>query len=262
MLGGYNQSLQLDIVNVSGGYSQLWEALDKKRIDIAFVSAYNFFNKLNSIELKEKKDTGNSHFGDYCLIGGKYTETGRIYHSGFLVSKNAQISNIAEFLRKLQDSSVNLYFVNEDLSGSGWQIPYCYLEKARKFSKILNTLHKESLPQIVSLVYNDTTHKNACTLSDDMWNNMKKISPKEADSLNFIEIADFGLPLDAIFVREDNWSDINSKWDNFVDFVKLRNVDIRKSRADIIVNSLRYMMDAGAKKSEFRKFADYLDKPY
>jgi hypothetical protein len=53
--------------------------------------------------------------------------------------------------------------------------------------------------------------------------------------------------MDPVVVENENWENMNSLWENIVDFVKLRNVDIGKNRHDIITTSLRYIMSKSEK---------------
>jgi hypothetical protein len=190
MLGGYHPSLQFDIVTISGGYDQIWEALDKNRIDIAFVSPFNFAKKVqdSTIVKFEKR---------YSWIGGKYTEIGDTYKAGFLMQKKLKDvirkSNLEGFVKT---NDLKIYFLKEQLSTSGRVIPMGWLKSKGITNFDLNN-NVGTLPENVATVLNDSiSMKSICTFSSDMWHNMKKISPEIASKLHFEPIDEIPIPMD------------------------------------------------------------------
>jgi ABC-type phosphate/phosphonate transport system substrate-binding protein len=272
LLGGYNPILKFDIVTVSGGYSEIWNALDEGRIDIAFVSPFNFYNKYRNL-IGETKDAPLQVFeindfqgfdSIYTKIGGKYTALGSSYRSGFLLKKRKKSTNspnIDTITNWLKQGGYKLYFSKERLSTSGRIIPYYCLRKKLKGTDSINTIldtvnNIGTLSENIKKILKDSC--SICTFSNDMWYNMKRESPKLADSLYFIPIK-HSIPMDPVIVRKEHWEDLNEIWRNISDFIKLRNIDIRRDRHDIIISSLRYIMN---NKEDKTQYVLSLDIPY
>lgn len=239
LLGGYHPSLQFDIVTISGNYEEIWKALDEERIDIAFVSPYNFQNKLGQ----------DTMINGYEVIGGKYTGIGATYKSGFLVSKKHRqlIKKDSDIANKIGNHSLELLLSNEPLSTSGYVVPCYWLKDVKRINQFdVSSCDRQTLPENVELIIADSFQSNkikACTFSSDMWNNMKSISPELSNKLHFVPIDTIEIQMDPVVVKKTNWDKKNTIWLKIVDLIKLRNTDIGTDRHEIIENSLRYIMN-------------------
>lgn len=259
LLGGYHPSLAFDIVTVAGGYDQLWEALKDNRIDMAFVSPYNF-----ACKVREEPSEFNNYFK---LIGGKYTSIGKKYHAGFLANKIAfkgqdkELNNFKDTIKikeLLSDASVRLkvYLSNEDKSTSGYKIPIMWLKKNNcDTNKIKRGIVPDNFLNI-----NDTNVLALCSFSSDLWYNLRKSNPEIAKNLFFFPVDD-SIPMDAVVVLKSRWDkEINSFKNNFIDMLKLRNIDISIDRDSVVRKSLRYMMKAPMDTSSYGKLYDSVNK--
>lgn len=264
LLGGFHPELSFDIVTVSGKYEEIWNALDHGRIDIAFISPYNMVNKLKSYTtdlnqssksceldtLKEeiKKVKTKMGFNEkYKALGGKYTEIGTYYHSGFLINKKAigkteiTIDSIPHMI-SCSNGDFQLRVSQETLSTSGRIVPIYWLKCDK--CKAIDSLNicEGPLPENVEMVLNNPDV--ICTFSDDMWYNMKKISPKLAANFFFVSLEKYEIPMDAMVVKKEKWNKKMGCWKRIADFVKLRNVNPLQSREEIVLQSLRQIVDS------------------
>lgn len=183
----------------------------------------------------------------YKALGGKYTEIGTYYHSGFLINKKAigkteiTIDSIPHMISR-SNGDLKLCVSQETLSTSGRIVPIYWLKCDKGKAVASLNICEGPLPGNVEMVLNNPDV--ICTFSDDMWYNMKKISPKLAANFFFVSLDKYQIPLDAMVVKKENWNKKMGCWKRIADFVKLRNVNPLQSREEIVLQSLRQIVDS------------------
>jgi hypothetical protein len=278
-----NSDLSFEVVTISGKYKNIWTALDKERIDIAFVSPYNFYDKacdykkdgdkLDSLFTHLKADTVKKNkplYNDsiskilktkfkkqgFKVIGGKYTELGDIYRFGFIVNKKDRDSlKDSKSIKKAISEKCKLILSTESRSTSGRIAPLYWLRKVTSLEDTISLGINEKIDSVA----HSKNGKYVGTFSDDMWNFLKQHYPDSIKNLFFVPVNTLPLPLDAVVVKKSNWNKINSLGKNLMDLMRLRNIITLSSREKAIKRSLRLIMDS---KNDSKNLLDndYIDE--
>jgi len=261
-LGNFGEVISIKMEKVGRPYDNILDALKNNRIDLAVVSpfTYIFYRKI-----------GNPDFVDSLqVIGFKFPNTGgHQYVSGFVFNREGS-SSIRQMLQKADSSEIayaeaskiRLVLSEEPLSTSGRIVPARWLLE-RGLSGLVQ--RADYLPSREMLMLASSDERYFGSLSRDQWETLQKTDPTLAKKLEFYPLEEVPIPFDPLMVNERVWKNkFETGQHLIVDFFLLRNLDLRKTRADIILKALRGIVlpTDRNKKDEWNErnqsFEDYL----
>lgn len=266
-LGNFADVISIKVEKIGKPYDNILDALQNERIDLAVVSpfTYIFYKKM-----------GDSVFNNSLkVIGFKFPNTGgHHYYSGFVFNKDNG-NRIREMLQQVDTlvsraarypgntSNFRLILSDESLSTSGRIVPERWLIE-RDLACLVKDANflpaKEMLPIIA---YNEGYFG---ALSTNQWEIFQKADPELSARLEFYPLEEVPIPFDPLMVKNEVWDKKFTKWYHLIaDFFLLRNLDLCKTRQDIILESLRGIVKRVDKEGESLNwdscnaaFVDYL----
>lgn len=258
-LGDFGEVISLKLEKIGRPYDNILDALKNDRVDLAVVSpfTYIFYQKL-----------GDHTFSNSLkVVGFKFPNTGgHQYFSGFVFNR-ACGDTIRQMLRgvdglvdtNIKDKRMRLILSDEPLSTSGRIIPARWLLE-RGLDTLVSSADYLPSKEMLPLLGSDARYFGS--LSSNQWDILQKTDPKLAEKLEFYPLEEVPIPFDPLMVNRKAWDDKFNRWRDLVtDFFLLRNVDLSKTRQDIILEALRGIVrpaGEGEWDSRNRDFINYL----
>jgi hypothetical protein len=263
-LGDYEKTLALNVIEV-GPYDQILADVTTGKADIASLPpfAYIFYNwYFSDIDTHSFNPVSKTK-----VVGYKNTsQRGNFYKAGLLFNKSKNDDFVGEtaakIIAKVNTEKGKVIFSNESLSTSGNHIAKTWLMSQGCTDLWVNGTKVASSEMLEALCYTNHPDSNTCTnkpyevgfFSSDQWDILKRYDPQEAKKFNWVPIPDLPIPYEPILVNKEDWDrKFDSGWQRLWDMLTLRKLDFRKSRKEIILESLQSFMTPIQKESEWLK---------